>query len=57
MDNQSHVVERLRSTFRSGVTVPEEFRRTQLTKLMALLKENEEQILNALHKDLAKVLM
>lgn len=57
MDNQSHVVERLRSTFRSGVTVPEEFRRAQLTKLMALLKENEEQILNALHKDLAKVLM
>ncbi|XP_035036161.1 aldehyde dehydrogenase family 3 member B1 [Hippoglossus stenolepis] len=54
MDDQSQVVERLRETFRSGVTIPEQFRRTQLTKLIAMLEENEEQIVNALHKDLAK---
>lgn len=55
MDAQVQVVDRLRSTFRSGITVPEQFRRSQLTKLMSLIKENEELILNALHKDLAKV--
>lgn len=55
MEAQSQVVDRLRTMFRSGVTVPERFRRTQLTNLMSMIKENEEQILNALHKDLAKV--
>lgn len=55
MDTQVQVVDRLRSTFRSGITVPEQFRRSQLTKLMSLIKENEELILKALHKDLAKV--
>uniref|UniRef100_UPI0037E88446 aldehyde dehydrogenase family 3 member B1 n=1 Tax=Semicossyphus pulcher TaxID=241346 RepID=UPI0037E88446 len=54
MDTQSQVLERLRSAFSSGVTIPEEFRRTQLTKLMSMLKENEEQILKALHKDFSK---
>ncbi|XP_022595058.1 aldehyde dehydrogenase family 3 member B1-like isoform X1 [Seriola dumerili] len=54
METHSQVVDRLRSSFRSGVTIPEQFRRTQLTKLMSMLKDNEEQILNALHKDLAK---
>ncbi|XP_041813416.1 aldehyde dehydrogenase family 3 member B1 [Chelmon rostratus] len=54
MDTQSQVVDRLRSAFRSGITVPEQFRRTQLTKLMSMIKDNEELILNALHKDLAK---
>lgn len=54
METHSQVVDRLRSAFRSGVTVPEQFRRTQLTKLMSMIKENEEQILKALHKDLAK---
>lgn len=54
MDAQSQVVDRLRSAFRSGVTLPEQFRRTQLTQLMSLIKDNEEQILKALHKDLAK---
>uniref|UniRef100_A0A3Q1I6M7 Aldehyde dehydrogenase n=1 Tax=Anabas testudineus TaxID=64144 RepID=A0A3Q1I6M7_ANATE len=48
------VVDRLRSAFRSGVTMPEQFRRTQLTNLMSMIKDNEEQILNALYKDLAK---
>lgn len=56
MDTHKQIVDRLRSTFRSGVTIPEEFRRAQLNKLMALMKENEERILEALHKDLAKVL-
>lgn len=55
MDTHSQVVDRLRSVFHSGVTIPEQFRRTQLTKLMSMIKENEEQILNALHKDLTKV--
>ncbi|XP_076609634.1 aldehyde dehydrogenase family 3 member B1 [Chaetodon auriga] len=54
MDTQSQVVDRLRSAFSSGVSIPEQFRRTQLTKLMSMIKDNEELILNALHKDLAK---
>ncbi|XP_040919289.1 aldehyde dehydrogenase family 3 member B1 [Toxotes jaculatrix] len=54
MEKQSQVVERLRSSFRSGMTIPEQFRRTQLTRLLSMIKDNEEQILNALHKDLAK---
>ncbi|XP_008283961.1 aldehyde dehydrogenase family 3 member B1 [Stegastes partitus] len=54
MDTQRQVVDRLRSSFRSGVTVPEQFRKAQLTKLMSMLKENEERFLEALHKDLAK---
>ncbi|XP_068587597.1 aldehyde dehydrogenase family 3 member B1 [Cebidichthys violaceus] len=54
MDTQSQVVDRLRSVFRSGVTIPVEFRLTQLNKLMSMIQENEEQILKALHEDLAK---
>ncbi|MEQ2261238.1 hypothetical protein XENORESO_007583 [Xenotaenia resolanae] len=54
MDSQSHVLERLRTAFRSGITLPEEFRRTQLTNLLSMVKDNEEQILKALHQDLAK---
>lgn len=54
METHSQVVDRLRSAFRSGVTVPEQFRRTQLTKLMSMLKENEDRFVNALHEDLAK---
>ncbi|XP_035510267.1 aldehyde dehydrogenase family 3 member B1 [Morone saxatilis] len=54
MDTQSQVVDRLRTAFSSGITIPEQFRRTQLTKLMSMIKDNEEEILNALHKDLAK---
>lgn len=55
MDTQIQVVDRLRSAFNSGITIPEQFRQTQLTKLLSLIKENEELILNALHRDLAKV--
>ncbi|KAM7386112.1 hypothetical protein PAMA_008972 [Pampus argenteus] len=54
MDAHSQEVDRLRSVFRTGVTIPEEFRRTQLTNLISMIKENEEHILNALHEDLAK---
>uniref|UniRef100_A0A8D3CKJ4 ATP-dependent Clp protease proteolytic subunit n=1 Tax=Scophthalmus maximus TaxID=52904 RepID=A0A8D3CKJ4_SCOMX len=54
MDTQSQVVDRLRAVFRSGVTLPEQFRKTQLNKLMSMIRENEQQILDALHKDLAK---
>lgn len=54
MASYSEEVQRLRAAFRSGVTVPEQFRRAQLQQLMCLLKENEESILKALHQDLAK---
>ncbi|KAK9535742.1 hypothetical protein VZT92_008105 [Zoarces viviparus] len=54
METQSQVVDRLRSVFRSGITIPVEFRLTQLNKLMSMIQENEEQILKALHEDLAK---
>ncbi|KAM9393744.1 aldehyde dehydrogenase family 3 member B1 isoform 1-T3 [Pholidichthys leucotaenia] len=54
MDAQKKIVDRLRTSFRSGVTVPEQFRRTQLNNLIEMLKDSEELILDALHKDLAK---
>ncbi|XP_039979362.1 aldehyde dehydrogenase family 3 member B1 isoform X3 [Xiphias gladius] len=54
METRSQVVGRLQAAFRSGVTVPEEFRRAQLTGLMSMIRDNEELIVNALHKDLAK---
>jgi len=55
MDTQKQVVNRLRSAFQSGVTIPEQFRQSQLTKLMSMIRDNEEQIVDALHKDLGKV--
>lgn len=54
MDSYRQLIDRLRSAFRSAVTVPEQFRRAQLQKLLSMIRENEEQILSALHKDLAK---
>ncbi|XP_033826495.1 aldehyde dehydrogenase family 3 member B1 [Periophthalmus magnuspinnatus] len=54
METHSAVLQKLRNTFRSGVTVPEKFRRSQLTQLLTLIQENEEKILGALHKDLSK---
>lgn len=56
METQSQLVDRLRAAFRSGVTLPEQFRRAQLTKLLSMIKDNEEQIVTALLKDLSKVL-
>jgi len=55
METQSQVVARLRSAFGSGVTIPVEFRLNQLSELMSMITDNEEQILVALHKDLGKV--
>ncbi|KAF7200890.1 aldehyde dehydrogenase family 3 member B1 isoform X1 [Nothobranchius furzeri] len=54
MNTHSEVVDRLRGAFQSGVTIPEEFRRTQLTMLRSMISDNEERILKALHQDLAK---
>ena len=55
MESQKQVIERLRTAFRSGVTTPLHFRLTQLESLLTLLEDNEPQILEAMHKDLAKV--
>lgn len=55
MDTQSQVVDRLRSAFRTRVTMPEQFRQAQLKQLMAMIQENEQLIIDALHEDLAKV--
>ncbi|XP_056263471.1 aldehyde dehydrogenase family 3 member B1 [Pseudoliparis swirei] len=54
METQSQVVARLRSAFGSGVTIPVAFRLNQLSELMSMITDNEEQILVALHKDLGK---
>lgn len=54
MASHSETLQRLRASFSSGVTVPEEFRRAQLQQLLRMLKENEEKILKALHQDMAK---
>lgn len=55
MQNQNQVLEQLRSVFRSGITIPAQFRLSQLNQLMSMIQENEEVILKALHQDLAKV--
>ncbi|XP_028842621.1 aldehyde dehydrogenase family 3 member B1 [Denticeps clupeoides] len=54
MESHGKVIDRLRTAFRSRVTVPLEFRLSQLRSLLSLMEENEAQILEALHKDLAK---
>ncbi|XP_010768936.1 aldehyde dehydrogenase family 3 member B1-like [Notothenia coriiceps] len=54
METHSQILDRLRSAFRSGITVPEAFRQAQLKQLMSLMTENEDQILDALKKDLSK---
>ncbi|MFI5586171.1 aldehyde dehydrogenase family protein [Amycolatopsis sp. NPDC051758] len=50
----SDVVSRLRQTFSSGVTKPLEWRRAQLTALKAMLQEQADDFLAALHADLGK---
>lgn len=55
MEVQKQVIERLRNAFRSNVTLSLKFRLTQLEALLSLLEDNEAQLLEALHKDLAKV--
>ncbi|KAL2101270.1 hypothetical protein ACEWY4_003031 [Coilia grayii] len=54
MESHSEVVARLRSVFRTGVTIPLQFRLTQLSALLSLMEDNEAQIADALHKDLGK---
>lgn len=55
MESHKEVVERLRGAFRSGVTLPVRFRLTQLEAVLSMFEDNETQILEALHEDLAKV--
>lgn len=55
MENHSEVVARLRTVFRAGVTIPQEFRLAQLRALLALMEDNEALIVDALNKDLGKV--
>ncbi|XP_069047412.1 aldehyde dehydrogenase family 3 member B1 [Lepisosteus oculatus] len=54
MDSHQEVLERLRSSFLSGKTRPEEFRLSQLMALAQLITDNEKAILEALHQDLSK---
>ncbi|XP_063079838.1 aldehyde dehydrogenase family 3 member B1 [Engraulis encrasicolus] len=54
MENHSEVVARLRTVFRAGVTIPQEFRLAQLRALLALMEDNEALIVDALNKDLGK---
>lgn len=54
MASHSELVDKLRASFQTRITVPEKFRRSQLHKLQAMIRDNEEHILKALHQDLAK---
>jgi len=54
MEPISHLVQHQRDFFRSGKTRPVEFRRQQLQKLRKVLKENEQVIIDALHRDFRK---
>jgi len=47
-------VEALRRSFASGVTRPLAWRREQLSRLAALLRENRDALLGALHRDFGK---
>jgi aldehyde dehydrogenase (NAD(P)+) len=48
------IIEKLKSTFESGRTLPLEFRKKQLHALIQLLRENEQVCYDALMKDLSK---
>ncbi|MFT7797896.1 aldehyde dehydrogenase family 3 member B1 isoform X1 [Arapaima gigas] len=54
MDGYKTVIDSLRASFRSGFSLPEQFRLDQLEALVTLIRENEKQILEALYKDLGK---
>ncbi|XP_049601713.1 aldehyde dehydrogenase family 3 member B1 [Syngnathus scovelli] len=54
MDGKKEIVDRLRLAFRSGITISEDFRYDQLSKLRAMIHDNEEDIVNILHKDFGK---
>ncbi|MCF7675109.1 MAG: aldehyde dehydrogenase [Akkermansiaceae bacterium] len=48
------LIARQRTYFRSGATLPQEFRRAQLRRLLDLLEAHEDDLLAALHRDLRK---
>lgn len=52
--NFADLVGQLRLTYRNGVTRPLEWRRRQLRQMLAMLSENEDEILAALRTDLGK---
>ncbi len=52
--NISTLAEDLRSTYRSGVTRPLEWRRRQLKQMLAMLSDNEAEFIAALRTDLGK---
>ena len=54
MESAEVLVSRLRGTFDSGVTRDLDWRRAQLSALSAMLRENEDAILDALAADLGK---
>lgn len=53
MDSETQVAE-LRKTFRTGRTLSYNWRISQLNHLQALLEENQDEIIDALHQDLHK---
>lgn len=55
METQIQVIDRLRESFRRGISKPEQFRREQLNSLISMIRDNEELFLKAVHKDLNKV--
>ena len=50
----SHLADELRATYRRGTTRPLEWRRRQLKQMLALLSDNEDEIIAALKTDLGK---
>ena len=52
--DSSSVISTAREAFANGKTKPAKWRREQLNQLMKMLDENEEEIVEALHKDLRK---
>lgn len=48
------LIARQRTFFQSGATLPQEFRRAQLRRLLGLLETHESGLLAALHRDLGK---
>ena len=49
------VVHGVRTVFRSGRTLPIEWRLHQLTRMMQMLDERKDEFVTALHQDLNKV--
>lgn len=54
VESYAELVDGLRRTFRSGHTRPMEWRKSQLRALIALINENEGELLRALKEDLGK---